>query len=294
MPTFSLSKKILLLGCLMWSLSASAQNRYPLRTLADSLVFDLAIQSGRPSIRWAKPFAVSTKADFPIIETVRIDDGDLVVTYLPGKPSATMVYTVEVYLKNAEGTTFRPSAYALEEKSTETEGRRTLRWMDVGEDVLDFGTAYTLFIERSLMGAVNCSIERPAFTLKKQIPHYAIGTVALTLIGTSIVFNSRSKTAYENYTKEWTEGRPASDISRQFYDDAEASRKASNTMAFTGVILGGLDALWAAQRWWTIRRKQQIYDKFCAPKASSGLSLRPASSSNVQGWNAGVKLVVNF
>jgi hypothetical protein len=290
MPTFPLSNKILLLGCLLWSLSATAQNRYPLRTLTDSLV----LQSGKPAIRWAKPFAVNTKADFPVIENVRIDNDDLVVAYLPGKPSATMVYTVEVYIKNADGTVFRPSAYALEEKSTETEGRRTLRWMDVGEDVLDFGTTYTLFIERSLMGAVNCSTERPAFTLKKQLPHYAIGTAALALIGTSIAFNSRSKAAYQNYTTEWTKGRPASEVSNTFFEDAKRFQRLARATAYTGAILGSIDALWTAQRWWTIRRKQQIYDKFCAPKPSSGLSLRPATGSNAQGWNAGIQLTWKF
>lgn len=257
-----------------------AQNLYPLQVATDSLQFKVLVKNRQPSLEWASPALLfdAKRGDFPVVSNISLHEGDLVVTYLPGNAKSSLSYRIDLGLRLPGGDSIAPQPYELAETPppTGSKEQRQLVWQDFTEQLPDFDAPYTLFVRRSLMGAVNCAGARPAFTLQKQLPHYAAGAAGIVLIGLGQVYNQQKKDAYEQYQQAWAAGQSQEEAG-SFFQTANDKRKAAQACTYAGWALLGADALWYVFRHFKIRQRQKIYDKFCGQPPLSSLRLRPAN-----------------
>jgi len=271
---------VMVVCCLSGWMTVVAQNLYPLHTTADSLLFRITIANRQLSLSWqSSPTLLHAKnGEFPVITAITLQEGDLVLTYEPGKTKNDLSYEINLGLRAPNGDSIAPKPYELTE-TPPTAGGKEIRqrvWLNFAEQLPDFGAVYTLYVQRSLMGAVNCESGRPAFTLQKQLPHYAAGAAGVVLIGLGQVYNKQKKDAYEQYQLAWAAGNPREEADDPFFQTAEDKRKAARICTYAGWALLGADALWYTFRWMKIRKRQKVYDKFCTQPALSSLQLRPA------------------
>lgn len=271
---------VFLLFALCASTPGFAQKTFPLRTTADSLLFRITTSGRQLQITWQSPTTLlnAKNGDFPVITAITLQEGDLVLTYEPGKTKNDLSYEINLGLRAPDGDSIAPKSYELTE-TPPTAGGKEIRqrvWLDFAEQLPDFGAVYTLYVQRSLMGAVNCESGRPAFTLQKQLPHYAAGAAGVVLIGLGQVYNQQKKDAYAQYQLAWAAGKPREEADDPFFQTAEDKRNAARICTYAGWALLGADALWYTFRWLKIRKRQKVYDKFCTQPALSSLQLRPA------------------
>jgi len=274
-------KHIAFLMLFFWgAVSGIAQKPFPLRTIADSLIFRITTTGRLLTLTWQSPPTLlnAKNGDFPVITAITLQEGDLVLTYEPGKTKNDLSYEINLGLRAPDGDSIAPKPYELTETPPAAGGKeiRQLVWLDFAEQLPDFGAVYTLYVQRSLMGAVNCESGRPAFTLQKQLPHYAAGAAGVVLIGLGQVYNRQKKDAYAQYQLAWKNGDSREEADDPFFQTAEDKRKAARICTYAGWTLLGADALWYTLRWMKIRKRQKVYDKFCTPPALSSLQLRPA------------------
>ncbi len=265
---------IVLLALPFW---LEAQKLYPVRDRIDSLSFRLAIIEGHMALEWeGNPAVFQPTREFPQIVAIQLEDGDLTVTYLEGRSPGRNSYQLSLSLQTANGVILTPPAYALRdhERSDDRPGQYRLIWMDFAEQWLRLGNSYKLFIRRSLMGVVNCSGERPEFPFKKQVPHFAAGGIGAALIGLGAVYRHQSNTAYANYQKFWTGGKPKAE-SAPFLEEAQKQDQNAQICTYAGLAILGVDLLWYGLRRWKIGRAQHNYDQYCN-KSTSSIDLAPA------------------
>ena len=266
--------------CLLGCCVVFSQKLYPLHSTVDSLSFQLEARNRQLNFRWQEQpgFFGVKRGDFPVITAIELRESDLVLRYQPGNTKSSQTFEFKLWLRSPGGESSRFEPYELLETAPPAGGKesRELVWQDFTETLPEFDAVYQLYVERSLMGAVNCAGERPAFTLKKQLPHYAAGTAALVLIGLGQVYNQQKKDAYRQYQMSWAAGNPREDAENPFFQTASDKRNAARICTYTGWTLLGADALWYAIRQLKFRRRQKTYDKFCAPPALSMLRLHPA------------------
>ncbi|MDO8368733.1 MAG: hypothetical protein Q7T20_18180 [Saprospiraceae bacterium] len=259
---------------LLLALSATAfgQKTYPLKVADDSIVFHLAVQNGRLAlVAPADEEFFKSKNDFPTLLALRLEASDLVLEYQPRK-STDMASNLTLRLQLPDGQQLSPLPYEFSDVET-SPGMRRLVWLDAAERLPDFSATYVLHVRRALMGAVNCEGPRPAFTLKKQLPHYAVGGVGLVLVGLGQVYRNQRDDRYADYQQRWQDGFPAPDESNSPLNAAKEKDRNARICTWTGLAVLGIDALLFARRSLNFKKKQRVYDKFCGTTTS--LNLRP-------------------
>jgi len=287
----------LLLVLLAGYTSGQAQNLYPLQSVSDSLGFRIGVTNRQPTLLWlAEPDGVRgvRRGDYPVIATILLRESDLVVQYEPGRSPAEQAYRIELELRLPDGVRIVPQPHELPETGAEVgKGLREIVWQDALEYLSDFEATYGLLLRRSLMGAVNCSGERPVFSLKKQLPHYVGAGAGLALIGLGQVYNQQQKDAYAQYRAYWADGKPREEAEDPFLNTAQDKKKAAELSTYAGLALLGADALWYVMRALKIKRRQNTYDKFCAsPPATSLLQVKPVTFP--AGMLPGVGISITF
>lgn len=282
----------LLLG--IWQAGQAQQGLYPLKTLHDSIQFGIVPIPGGLSLLIDEP-AWQKAAGFPEIRGVSIIESDLVVEYLEGK-SKQSSYEFKMRVSSNDGPIVAPNGYEISETPVSTENGQSVRryiWQDATEALFVPGRMYTLHIQRSLMGAVNCQDPRPAFKLSKQLPYYGGALVGLTSSGIGLYLLKRSDDEYEQYRQFWSDARSETEAD-VFYKNAKKYRKNGQILLYSGLALTGIDAVLYYVKWNKIKRKQQLYDKFCGSNTSY-FEFKPGSNSNLAGFiPAGARLAWHF
>jgi hypothetical protein len=263
------------LSFLALTFSAFGQKRYPLRVVEDSLSFKLELRGRqRVLLPQGETNLFKPKKDFPGISAVRLESADLVLDYQPAKGQDALSYTIALSLQMPDGQFVAPR---LGEMLDAADGKNhRLVWLDVTEQMDDFEAVYTLRVRRSLMGAVNCEAGRPAFTLRQKLPYYAAGGTGLALLGVGQIFRAQRDNQYERYTRLWAEGSPAPAEDDNPLARAKSKDRAARICTWAGIGIVATDALLFSRRNLKIKRKQRVYDQFCAPKNS--LLLQPTLS----------------
>jgi hypothetical protein len=263
---------LLLLACA----TVQAQKLYPLRILQDSAVFKLAFQEGRLMLAWAGQAPVwQTKSDFPVLRQIGLEESDLVIQYAPGKAPAQLSYTINAYIRKQNGerilsvTTNEGAVRNADEKAP----LRQWVWQDAVESLLEPGETYTLFVTRSLMGAVNCTGDRPVFTLKKQIPYYGVAVAGLTSTAIGLYQLNRSNSEYDAYRQYWSDER-SQEEAQPLFDKAENLRSNGRILLYSGLGVTAVDAVLFFLKNRKIKARQRLYDSFCGNN-SLGLQIRP-------------------
>ena len=279
--------------------SGQAQNLYPLQSVYDSIGFRLDVVNRRPALRWlAVPDGVQgvRRGDYPLVAAILLREGDLVLQYEPGRSPADQSYRIELEIQLPDGSRIAPQPQELTEAVAETgKGLRELIWQDALEYLPDFEAKYALLLRRSLMGAVNCSGERPVFSLKKQLPHYVLAGAGLALVGLGQVYNQQKKDAYAQYRAYWADGKTREEAEDPFLKTATDKKKAAELSTYVGLALLGADAVWYAVRALKIKARQKTYDKFCAPPpATSFLQVKPAAIPSGTLPGLGISLTISL
>ena len=241
-----------------------AQKQHPLRSLFDSLVCTVQIQNHQFVL--IKPdIATQLKAKngFPAILDIRIEEADLILEYedLPAKETW---FDVTMSIRMPDGQILNaPPEFVREQAGLKKS--KLKNWPDATEYFQHPGVSYTLLINRSQMGIVNCEAIRPAFSLKQKIPYYSTAGVSLALIGLGQVYRVQKNEYYQTYQQAWAEGSPKQSAEDDPRQKALKSRKAFQICTWTGIGLLALDATIFINKRLKIKRKQQVYDQFCQP-----------------------------
>lgn len=271
----------LLAAALLLHTNAGAQKLYPLRTIQDSVRFQLTVQGGRLTIRWLGDAPSWKKVqDFPEIRDVRLEESDLVVEYKPGKAANQSSYSLGLLHVTADdGPVVVPNSYEITEfpSGDDKENLRRYVWQDAAEALFVPGRTYTLHLRRILMGAVNCTTVRPEFTLKQQIPYYGVALAGIASSGVGLYLFKRSKQEYNQYTATWENAQTAQEA-QPFRDKAVQLNKNGQYLLYSGLAITGADALLYYLKWRKIKHRQKMFDTFCAPKTTF-LELRPTSNA---------------
>ncbi len=258
---------------LLQTLGLSAQTLYPLKIRIDSVRFRVVATDTGLSLEMLEQQL--GQRDFIVVSGVRLDDADLAVQYQSDQSKKGFATRVDLSLRPRDGELLTPQAYEIGTLAPTAVGPRT-GWLDVNERLLEPESEYTLYIRKSLLGPVNCTAERPMFTVARQLPHYGAAVLGLGLLGWGSAKHAQSSERYNAYKRDWEEGLPEP---AKVYDNAIDRRKAGNGLTAAGWAVIGADVAWYAWRWLRIRHKQQIYDQFCAPeKGLSRLEFGPTGA----------------
>ncbi len=251
------------------------QATYPLKTLEDSLPFRVEARGRHLELRWQsgeQPWA-NARA-FASIQSIRLQDGDLILDFIPPKNKPALSYTFDWWMLSATGRLLRPKALRYAPGQSPGQASQSLVWEDITELLREPGAVYTLFIRRSLMGAVNCLDQRPEFTLARQLPMWVAGGLGAVMIGAGQLYNGQKKELYANYRAVWRdEGtEPAAQV---FFNAARQKEKTARALTYAGWATLGASAVWYGWQRIRIQKKQKVFDTFCRPEAPV-LSFRPA------------------
>lgn len=241
--------------------SARAQQVFALKTRLDSLRFRVAEADQRLALqRLDNAFGKNMPGEFSTLSSLRLDDADLLTEFLAGKPGKGIACQIQLSL--------RPENGALLSQPPAPAGAVRVPWPDATEQVLEYGQTYTLYIRQSLLGAVDCSGERPVFSLKKQLPYYAGAGVGLVAVALGQVYQKQSDDAYANYRLFWEDARTAAEA-QPFLQEARDKQKQARIFTYGGLAVVGIDLLLYTHRLLKIRRAQGVYDRFCGEGRSS-------------------------
>lgn len=268
-------KQLLLLLLLFSALQpAFAQKLYPLNELFDSLVFAPAFNNHVLTLEKKPESSIFiVRKDFPKVLDIRIEEADMVLEYHDGNAGDASTYTFALSLKMPDGQLVFPEPAAMEYRSDAKNKTRNLVWHDAAEWILNPGFSYTLFIQRSLMGAVNCESGRPNFSAQKKIPYYAVAGTGIVLIGLGQVYRQQQNEYYRTYELRWKEGgilpENKADDPRE---KALQKNRSFQTCTWIGVGLLLADGLLFARKSIAIKRKQGLYDKHCGKQPNLQLN----------------------
>lgn len=258
---------------IFFSLNADCQKLYPIKLVRDSFKFKIGFVDGKMLMVKSDPnLTLSAPKGFPNILKIELEESDIVLTYRRALGEQEQSYRLNMRLKRQDGVQIIPSAYALsnEQPISGTPNEFHLSWMNVVEDNLEFDTEYTLFIERSLMGAVNCETPRPEFNLRQKIPYYTIVSAGLVLCGLGQIYFSQSSNQYDQYTSFWKQGKPLSE-SQTFYNQAKIADRNAKICTYTGLGIATISTVLYYLKWKKIHKKQRVYDQFCANQGLTSL-----------------------
>ncbi|HRI61982.1 MAG TPA: hypothetical protein PK228_19720 [Saprospiraceae bacterium] len=287
-----------LLFLLAATLPAFCQKLYPLQDTYDSLQFKITVTNRQiVLVPQGETSLFQAKKGFPFVNSVLIEEADLVLNYQPGKSKESSSYSIDLRLRLPDGRVIEPQPHEISDiPALADPNAHNLAWLDATEQLEDFEGTYTLYVKRTLMGAVNCEGIRPEFTLKKQLPHYAAGAAGVVLIGLGQVYRTQKEDYYDTYQRLWQEGEPAPGDNDDPFQKAKDKEKASNICTWTGVGILAADALLFVYRHLKIKGKQQTYDKFCGKGTS--LTFEPAfqfsSSSGPNKFVPGFRIAYSF
>jgi hypothetical protein len=260
--------------------SVEAQQQYPLRTQTDSVACTVQIQQHQYSL--IKPDIsnlLKARNGFPAILDIRIVESDLILEY-EDLPANETWYDVTLSIRLPDGQILNaPPEFSREQTGQPKSKLKT--WPDATEYLQPTNTAYSLLINRTQMGLVNCEAIRPAFSLKQKMPYYSAAGVGLVLVGIGQVYRAQQNDYYRTYEAAWADGSPrplANDDPRQ---KALKSKKAFQICTWAGIGLLAVDATLFSIKRQKTKKKQQVYDQFC---------LSPAIQINSAGPGIGLQL----
>ena len=279
-------KKIILFFILGISLSATGQKLYPVKVETDSMTFSLAEKNRQFFI---EPRGSGTlfkpRKDFPKIDSFFIRESDLVVHYSPKKADDLLSYNISLALKFPDGRILTPGPLELT-YAAGSNGGRELIWLDALEFVEDFGAVYTVFVQRSLMGAVNCEGSRPEMSTTLKGLSYVGSGVGLGFLMIGWNYAKEKNQSYARYKKLWTDGNALTDPTADPL--AETKKDAKNARIFLGTGIGiiAANAIIFNVISFKIKKKQHYYDKFCGAADKTSFFFTPSKT--------GAGIVLNF
>lgn len=267
-------------------LPAEAQKLYPLQETLDSLIFQITITEGIPALNYQSGNTTffGAKKDFPALQSLSIQDGDLVLEYHPRHSGDALSYRLDLQIQLPDGSLYTAQAHEMKDEAV-SQDLRKVTWMDAMEYFPDFTQSYRLNVRRSLMGAVNCEVGRPSFSLKKRLPFYAAAGVGIVFIGLGQVYNAQSDDYYASYQQRWKDGLPEPGATENPLRIAQKKSKDAIVCSWVGIGILGLDAAFYAWKAGKIKKKRKIFDKFCSD--SSSFRFEPTF---MQGAGAGIAL----
>jgi len=268
-------KQLLILLLLFSVLQATfAQKLYPWNALFDSLVFIPAFNNHVLMLEKQPESSIFIpRKDFPKVLDIRIEEADIVLEYNAGNAEDASTYTFALSLKLPDGQVVSPEPTAVEYRNDAKNKTRNLVWHDAAEWIREPGFSYTLSVQRSLMGAVNCESGRPSFSVQQKIPYYAVAGTGLVLIGLGQVYRQQKNDFYKTYELRWTDG---ASLPENKADDPreKALKKNRSYQACTWIGVGLLlvDGAVFARKSVKIKQKQRLYDKHCGKQPSLQLN----------------------
>lgn len=279
-------KKILTILLLFSLVSANSQKLYPLKVEEDVFTFRIRVQNHQPLLeQQGESSLFNAKKDFPQIEKVELQEGDLALFYKVKAGSDLLSYSFTLELLMPDGSTVAAPANELSDQAL-SQNARMLRWMDVTELTGDFASIYTLKVTRSLMGAVNCEGKRPVMGAETRVISYVGASVGVMSIVLGQIYRSQKESDYNRYQRLWADGAPDPGARNNPLDSAKKNDR--NAQIFTW---GGAGMLVASAVFYRIhaqktKRKQQHYDKFCGKGKETSFNIGPGRS--------GIGIVLNF
>lgn len=284
-----MKKHLSLLACALLPFFLFGQELFPLRSATDSIRFSVTSREGRLALALKQPLRASDGA-FPAITTLRLEDGGLLVDYqIKGRLKKGLDYRLQVAILPSTGLPMAPAPGEVTDSRDKNTG--TLTWPDRTERGLDYGKTYTLVVWKHLMGEVDCSGERPSFGVERQWPYYATALVGGGLIGLGQVYRQDKIEAYGRYEEHWRSGDSAEEA-QPALDEARSKDDTARLLTYIGIGLLAVDAAGFAWRWGATKRKQGLYDEYCARDGAPSLTVAPAilSPGGPEGAFAGAGL----
>ncbi|MBL7782085.1 MAG: hypothetical protein JNM22_12760 [Saprospiraceae bacterium] len=249
--------------------NSSAQQLYPLIVQTDSADMHVQEVERRLSLTISQDkndwFAGIKLAD---VQQILLNDADLQINYRFDKKSKPYRYTLDCWLKDSKGLATVPKPYQTNTLDFK-DGTGQLNWMDITELPLVYAESYQIFVKTTLWGPVDCSAGKPVFSLKKQLPYYAVGIAGLTTLGIGLSINQQKKTAYKEYLNKWGRGEVKTNADEHYLLASKKERQARAWLISSAVILG-MDVLLWGKRAEDIKKKQKRYNRFCVQTTSIG------------------------
>jgi hypothetical protein len=256
--------------CIFYTGAVSGQQLYPLKQMTDSVRFQLVVRQGILELQWMGEAPVWKRvSNFPEIRSVRLEEGDLMVDYAPGKATAQSAYSLAIRVTAADGPIISPNGYETRETAV-SQGADPLRryiWLDAAEALFAPGRTYTLYVTRRLMGSVSCEGDRPVFSMARRLPYYGSAVVGTVAAGLGVYLFRRSTDEYTRYEEIWANERTEAEA-QPFLDRARRADRNGQVLLYSGLAVLGTDALLYYLKWRKIRQKQRLYDDFCGAKTS--------------------------
>jgi hypothetical protein len=218
--------------------SVEAQQQYPLRTQTDSVACTVQIQQHQYSL--IKPDIsnlLKARNGFPAILDIRIVESDLILEY-EDLPANETWYDVTLSIRLPDGQILNaPPEFSREQTVSR---KASLKPGPMQPEYLQpTNTAYSLLINRTQMGLVNCEAIRPAFSLKQKMPYYSAAGVGLVLVGIGQVYRAQQNDYYRTYEAAWADGSP-----RPLANDDPRQKALKSKKAFQICTLGPASACW--------------------------------------------------
>jgi hypothetical protein len=263
--------RLQLLSLLCFSLlrTATAQQIRPLRVETDSISFLVAIKDMHMFLELTSPLeGITLRKSISAITQISLSDADLVISYTPAAQSRDITNQMECRLTDRSGNTIVPDQYSTK-TAIDEKGEHRFTWMDAVETPLVFGREYVLHIKVSLLGPIDCSAERPAFTLKQQLPYYAVGIAGLSAIGVGYGLNVQKKNAYRQYSDKWANGA-TENAAQEDFKSAEKKQRQATALIYSGLAVIAIDALLWSMRSANTKRDQRRFDRYCVQPAGMG------------------------
>lgn len=253
------------------------QQMFPLRSATDSIRFSVTSRDGQLVLEPAQPLRAGDSS-FPAISGLRLEDGALVADYqYKGRLKKGLDYELQIAILPPSGLPMLPAPREVTDDRNKNNAG-TLTWPDRTEQGLDYGKTYTLIVWKQLIGEVACDAGRPAFGPDKQWPYYAAALAGGTLIGLGQVYRQDKKEAYKRYRAAWRSGDSAEDAQPDL-DEARSKDDTARLLTYIGIGLLAADAAGFAWRWGATKRRQNLYDEYCAKEGQPSLTMAPCIRS---------------
>jgi len=266
--------------------SSFCQELFPLEIVNDTFKLSLNFRNGNFEIK-SEIKDVSPNQILKV-ESIKLEDGGLVISYFPNGIKSQFSYHIGLLLIDENGKMMVPKEYQLggviSAKGTKKKDAvlQKIFWNDIVEGILFPENEYTLVVTKSLLGIVDCSKQRPRFKQSYVIQHTVSGAIGLGLLGSSIIFHQQKKSNYNQYESIWVEGATVG-AAQKFFDDAESARKTAQWTSLAGVVVLLADGGWFYYRLKRLRKKQEIYDRFCTENELSFLVPKPIYYPDAEG-----------
>ncbi len=250
---------------------------FPVAHRIDSIPFSVQAVGGKLAIR-VKAFP--NKGAFAQLLTLQLIDANLVLSFeYNGSLKKFQTDAVKVLgVVDPQGRTIEPRATQVQEKDLKSPSSKSIKgqrlWLDVTEEWLYFHQDYVLLVERALWEIVDCQSERPKFGLTQKWIHSVLTSLAGFVIYSASVNQTQKEESYKTYQNIWQNGSNRSEA-QSFYEEALYHQKRARTMSYIGWSTLGANLAYGCYRWAKVRKKQKVYDQYCAPKPKLSLQIQP-------------------